>query len=171
MLSGGCAHWFHAGSAPGAVSSAHSKTASVSLDEKLNVAVVAGVMAPGPSSIVVSGGVSSRIVHRYVTAGCSTTSNSLVAWIVNSCSPAARCGYVWPDTHGSKSSPSIEQANVTLGWLASNVNVALRSNVVAAGVVSRVVVGAPITVHVWDAGVGSTFGGSARSTARTSRVC
>jgi hypothetical protein len=53
--------------------------------------------------------------------------------------------------------------------LAWNVNVALRSDVVAAGVVSSVVVGGPITVQLCSAGVGSTFGGSARSTARTSR--
>ena len=34
---------------------------------------------------------------------------------------------MWPDSQGSNSSPSIEQENVTFGWFASNVNVALRS--------------------------------------------
>ena len=112
---GGAAHWFHAGTAPGAVSSAHSKTASASFDEKLNVAVVLLVTAGGVSAIAVVGAVRSSIVHRWLTAGSSTMANSLVAWIVNSCSPAARFSYVCPETHGSKSSPSIEHANVTFG--------------------------------------------------------
>ena len=51
VFSGGCAHWFQAGSAPGAVSSAHSKTASASFDEKLNVALVLLVTAGGVSAI------------------------------------------------------------------------------------------------------------------------
>ena len=58
----------------------------------------------------------------------------------------------WPETHGSKSRPSSEQANVTSGWFASNVKVAVRSAVVDSGAESSVVVGGPITVHVYDAG-------------------
>jgi hypothetical protein len=62
------------------------------LDAKLNVALVLLVTAGGASASAVVGGVESSIAHVYVTAGSSTMSNALVPWIVNSCSPAARCG-------------------------------------------------------------------------------
>ena len=73
----------------------------------------------------------------------------MVAWIVNSWSPAARFSYVCPETHGSKSSPSIEQPNVTFGWLAAKVKVALRlERGRRPGPCSSVVVGGADTVHV-----------------------
>ena len=76
-------------SANAAPSSAHSKVASASSEVKAKVTPRSCELACGRSAIVVSGGVPSTIVHVCVTAGSSTMPKRLVAWIVNSCSPAA----------------------------------------------------------------------------------
>src|SRR5688572_13201832 len=75
------------------------------------------------------------------------------------------------DVHGTHGDPFTEHWNVAPDWLDSNVNVALNAPVTAGGPVRIVVSGSPRVVHVWDAGVWSTLGISARSMARTSKVC
>ena len=53
-----------------------------------------------------------------------------------------------------------------------NLNVALKAPVRAGGPSVMIVSGSPVVIHVYGpAGVGSTFGGSARSIARTQRLC
>ena len=75
------------------------------------------------------------------------------------------------EVQGTYADPSTEHSKVASAWSEVNSNVAVYPALRVAGCAVRVVVGSPIAVQVWLAGVGSVLGGSARSTARTSRVC
>ena len=54
------------------------------------------------------------------------------------------------DVHGTNGEPSTEHWKVALGWLDSNVKVALKAPVGSAGPERMVVSGSPRIVQVWD---------------------
>src|ERR687895_1210167 len=104
----------------------------------------------------------------------------LTARTSNSCSspdsgsPAVSGPAVNGELHGVHPDPSTEHWNVTPSaavWSDENVNTPLALVVSAGGIESIRVCGSPSTVQLRTAGLGSTFGGSARSNDRTRSVC
>ena len=78
------------------------------------------------------------------------------------------------ELHGLHSEPSTEHWNVTPSaavWSEENVNTPLALMLGSGGVESIFVSGSPSTVQLRTAGLGSTFGSSAMSIARTRSVC
>jgi hypothetical protein len=74
-------------------SSAHSKVASDSLEENSKFALVSLVVASGPESIVVLGGVKSAISHENSAGVGSTLPSASLARTKKSCSSNARSVY------------------------------------------------------------------------------
>src|SRR5918999_4163711 len=110
----------------------------------------------------------------------SRSTKRLTARTSNSCSspdsgsPAASGPAMNGELHGVHSDPSTEHWYVTPSaavWSEENVNTPLALVVSAGGIESIRVCGSPGTVQLGTAGVGSTFGGSARSNDRTRSVC
>src|SRR5918999_1268822 len=109
---------------------------------------------------------------RFVKRLTARTSNSCSSPL--SGSPAASGPAVKGELHGVHSEPSTEHWKVTPSaavWSDENVNTPLALVVSAGGCESIRVCGSPSTVQLRTAGVGSTFGGSARSNDRTRSVC
>src|SRR5918997_4951371 len=89
-------------------------------------------------------------------------------------SPAASGPAVNGELHGLHSEPSTEHWNVTpwaAVWSDENVNTPLALVVSAGGIESIRVCGSPTPGQLRTAGLGATFGGSARSNDRTRSVC
>src|ERR687895_291178 len=109
---------------------------------------------------------------RFVKRLTARTSNSCSSPL--SGSPAASGPAVKGELHGVHSEPSTEHWKVTPSaavWSDENVNTPLALVVSAGGCESIRVCGSPSTVQLRTAGLGSTFGGSARSNDRTRSVC
>ena len=139
-------------------------------EENWNVALALGAVAGGAAVIVVSG--SATTVHAYVAGVSSVLPARSVATTRKVWLPGARSAYSSGDSHSASGSLSSEHSNVDSGSLDMNVKLAMVSIVVWAFGPIRIVVwgsvvsGGVMTVHVWLAGVASTF--PARSMARTS---
>src|SRR5918999_3400958 len=154
-------------------------------------------MASAPPAVT-SGGVAVKTVSNVGGSGCGNTVHwywagvssysgspsmlvkRLTARTSNSCSsplsgsPAASGPAVKGELHGVNSEPSTEHWNVTPSaavWSDENVNTPLPPKLGSGGLESIWVSGSPSTVQLRTAGLASTFGGSAMSSARTRRVC
>ena len=126
-------------------------------------------MPDGPLTIVVSGGVVST-VQAYVAGVGSTLPAASTARTASVWLPWPSPVYVTGSVHATNGPPSRLHSYVTGLSFEEKSNVAVVEFVAAGGPLTIVVSGGvPSTVHVRDAGVGSTL--PAASTARTSKVC
>jgi hypothetical protein len=152
-------------------SSEHSKLEPLSVEVKVKLAPVLGVVAGGPEVIVVSGAVvSGACTVQVELAGVeSVFPAASLAWTWNWCWPAATV-YEAGDVQGEKPARSSEHSKLEPVSLEVKVKVALVLVVVGGGPDAMVVCGAVVsTVKAWVAGVASTL--PAASVARARRVC
>src|ERR687891_88161 len=154
-------------------------------------------MASAPPAVT-SGGVAVKTVSNVGGSGCGNTVHwyragvssksgspsmlvkRLTARTSNSCSsplsgsPVASGPAVKGDVHGVHSDPSTEHWKVTPSaavWSEENVKVPLPPKLGSGGLESICVLGTPSPFQLRSAGLASTLGGSAMSSARTRRLC
>ena len=116
-------------------SSEHSNVEPASSALKVNVALVADVLAGGapPPSVVCGAVVSGSIVHVRTAGVASTLPAASVARTRSSRAPSDSPVYVFGELQAANAAPSSEHSNVEPGSLEDSVNVALRDVVVVAG--------------------------------------
>ena len=150
-----------------APSSEHSNVAPASPAEKVNVALVLWVLAPGPSSIVVFGAAVSTI-QVYVAGVGSVCEAPSTAWTRRVCCPSASPPTECGERHSANAAPSSEHSNVTPGSFAEKVNRASALWVTGSGPVAMEVSGGSSTVQSYSAGESSSMPCAFR--VRTNRV-
>ncbi len=131
--------------------SEHSNVDPASSAEKVNVADVSVVVAAGPLSTVVSGGVVSgggagdSTVHEYSAGDRSRLPAASMARTSKVCAPTTRSVYTTGEAQAANQAPSMAHSNVEPASSAEKVNVADVSVVVAAGPLSTVVSGGVVS--------------------------